>query len=280
MPIRFKTNAALVKIFYKMSSLLAAAGVDWKPAAYRKAAASLEGLDRDVKAVYKEGGLKALDGIEGVGKGIAEKIEQYIKTGKIQQYEKLMGAKKADLKKAPAKKAPKDRGPARAYADVKKVAEKVVGHLKNSVRASRIVVAGSIRRKSKTVHDIDLLATAKNPNKLMEAFASMPGVKKVLARGPSKTMLVLESGILEGDIQVDLRVVPAESWGAALLYFTGDKLFNIEMRKKAIQLGYKLSEYGLFERASGKRIAGRTEAEIFKKLGYKKVIPPTDRVRN
>lgn len=279
MPIRFKTNAELVKIFYKMSSLLTAEGVDWKPAAYRKAAVSLERLDRDVRVAYKEGGTKALEQIEGVGEGIAEKIEQYLKTGKIKQYEALSkaSAKKAAAKKAKASatKAPKDRGPARAYADVKKVAEIVVRHLKKRGGASRIVVAGSIRRKKKTVHDIDLLATSKNPSKLMEAFASMPDVKKVLARGLSKTMLILKN-----NIEVDLRIVPAESWGAALLYFTGDKSFNIGMRKKAIRLGYKLSEYGLFDRKSGKRVAGKTEGEIFKKLGYEKVLAPTDRARN
>ena len=282
MPIRFKTNAALVKIFYKMSSLLAAEGVDWKPAAYRKAAASIEGLNNDVKTIYKEGGMKALEQIDGVGEGIAKKIEKYIKTGKI----KLHGDLEKAAAKTPAKKAPKDRGPARPYADVKKVAEKVVRRLKNnaeallpraclatnSVRASRIVVAGSIRRKKKTVHDIDLLATTKNPSKLMEVFASMPDVKRVLAKGLSKTMLVLESGSLKGGIQVDLRIIPAKSWGAALLYFTGDKLFNIKMRKRAIKLGFKLSEYGLFDRKSGERVAGKTEKEIFDRLGidYKK----------
>ncbi len=256
MPNRHKINAELAKIFYKMSSALAAAGVDWKPAAYRKAAASIDALDRNIRLIHKTGGLKALETIDGVGENIAKKIEQYLKTGKIKQYE--------TLKKTPATKTPKDRGPARAYVDVKKVAEKVVKYLKNSGKTSRITVAGSLRRKKKTVRDIDLLATSKKSSELMKAFTSMSDVKRLLAKGLSKTMLVLENSL-----QVDLRVVPPESWGAALLYFTGSKQYNIDMRKTAIRKGYKLNEYGLFDRKTGERLAGKTEKEIFSKLGLK-----------
>ena len=248
-------NGKLAKLFFDLASKLAMAKVEWKPRAYRKAALSIEKLDRSVESIYKEGGLKALEEINGVGKGIASKIEEFVKTGKIEQ-----GS-------LPVLKVPKDRGPARKYKVVLKVAEKVVKVLNNSGAASRIEIAGSLRRKKETVHDIDLLATSRNPAKLMEAFTSMKGVK-VLAKGLSKTMLILKNGI-----EVDLRIVPAKSWGAALLYFTGSKQFNISLRKKAIKLGFKLSEYGLFNRKSGAFVAGKTEKEVFSKLGVDYVAP-------
>jgi len=325
MAIRFKTNAALVKIFYEMSSLLAMAGVEWKPAAYQKAASSIEGLDRDVKAIYKAGGTKALEKIDGVGEAIAKKIEQFLKTGKIKRYEAIKGAKKSDLgeitnvtsmgpKKAmrlyqelgvknlrDLEKAAKEhkicklagfkekseqdilagiklyraRGPRKSYSDASKIAKNLVSALRKTRLAKRVEIAGSLRRKKATIGDIDLLATSRKPKGLMEKFTSLPQVKRVLAHGPTKSMVVLKN-----NMQADLRVVDEASYGAALLYFTGDRQFNIEMRKKAIRLGFKLSEYGLFDRKSGKKLASKTEAEIFKKLGYKKVISPMDRVRN
>lgn len=320
-----KTNQTLAKIFYEMSSLLAMAGIDWKPAAYRKAAASIEALNKDIKTIYKEGGIKALEEIEGVGKNIAEKIEQFIKIGKIKQYEKLKGAKKTELstianiqsmgpKKAmrlytelgiktisELEKAAKEhkiaklqgfkekseidilegiklykaRGPRKSYKEAKQIAEKIVSRLKNSGNATRIEIAGSLRRKKQTIGDIDLLATSKEPNKLMATFTSMPEVKRILAQGPTKSMVTLKN-----NMQADIRIVPAKSWGAALLYFTGDKQFNIELRKKAIRLGYKLSEYGLFDRQTNEFLAGKSELSIFKKLGYSNIIPPTARVRS
>ena len=253
-------NRELANILIEIANLLSQADIDWKPAAYRKAATSITNLDKNVKDIYKEGGIKALEKIDGVGARIAKKIEEYIKTGKI-QYQ----GPRTDV----VVKTPKDRGPARDYKDVLKIAKKVVKHLKNSGAATRIIVAGSLRRKKEKVHDIDLLASSNNASTLMEAFVSMSNVKKVLARGLAKTMLVLENGI-----EVDLRIVPAESWGSALLYFTGDKMFNIYLRRVAIKLGFKLSEYGLFDRKTGARIAGETEREIFDKLGVKYVSPP------
>jgi len=253
-------NRELADILIEIANLLSRADIDWKPQAYRKAAKSIINLDKNVKDIYKDGGLKALEKIDGVGARIAKKIEEYIKTGKLQY-----NGPRTDV----VVKTPKDRGPARDYSDVIKIAKKVVKSLKNSGAATRIEIAGSLRRKKEKVHDIDLLASSNNPGELMEAFTSMASVKKVLARGLAKTMLVLDNSI-----QVDLRIVPAESWGSALLYFTGDKGFNIYLRRVAIKLGYKLSEYGLFDRKTGARIAGESERDIFTELGVKYVSPP------
>lgn len=148
------------------------------------------------------------------------------------------------------------------------VANRIIRELKTSRTVDKIDVAGSIRRKKATVRDIDILATSKNPKKAMEKFASLKAVARVLAKGPTKSTVILKSGI-----QADIRVVPKESYGAALLYFTGSKEYNIHMREIAIRKGYKLSEYGLFDRKTNKLVAGASEEEIFKKLGMRYVKP-------
>ena len=124
--------------------------------------------------------------------------------------------------------------------------------------ALKISPAGSLRRMDETTGDIDLLATSKQPQKLMQTFTSLPEIKKILAKGPTKSIIVLKN-----NIQVDIRVVPNECYGSALQYFTGNKQHNITLRKIAIKKHYKLSEYGLFHK--NKRIA-TTEKEIYSKL--------------
>ena len=122
----------------------------------------------------------------------------------------------------------------------------------------KISPAGSLRRMDETIGDIDLLATSRQPQKLMQTFTSLPEIKKILAKGPTKSIIVLKN-----NIQVDIRVVPNECYGSALQYFTGNKQHNITLRKIAIKKHYKLSEYGLFHK--NKRIA-TTEKEIYSKL--------------
>jgi DNA polymerase (family 10) len=130
----------------------------------------------------------------------------------------------------------------------------------------RIVVAGSYRRRRDTVGDLDILATARNGADIANKLLRYDNVAKVLAHGSARAAVLLRSGL-----QVDLRVVPQESYGAALLYFTGSKAHNIALRGLALVHGWKLNEYGLF--AGTRRIAGATEEEIYKKLGLS-FIPP------
>jgi DNA polymerase (family 10) len=96
----------------------------------------------------------------------------------------------------------------------------------------------------------------------------MKDVRDILAKGPTKATVVLKSGI-----QVDVRLLPRKSYGAGLLYFTGNKNYNIYLRRIAIEKGYKLNEYGLFDRKTGKMISGKSEEEIFKKLGQRYLRP-------
>jgi len=142
------------------------------------------------------------------------------------------------------------------------IVQKIEDRLKKIPGVSKVTTAGSIRRMQETVGDIDTLVTARHPEKVMEEFVAMPEVIEVIARGPTKTSVRLNLGI-----NADIRVVASESFGAALQYFTGDKNHNIELRKIAIEKGFKLNEYGLFSAKNEKKLVGKTEGEIYKKLG-------------
>lgn len=125
----------------------------------------------------------------------------------------------------------------------------------------RVSLAGSIRRKKETIGDVDILAASTRPDEVMEVFATLPGVSRVLARGTTKTSVVLATGV-----QVDLRVVEDKHFGAALQYFTGSKEHNIALRKLAIARNWRLNEYGLVDLATGRVVAGEDEAGVYRAL--------------
>jgi DNA polymerase (family 10) len=127
-----------------------------------------------------------------------------------------------------------------------------------------------LRRRAETVGDIDILVTAEDSGPIMDAFVKMPEVIQILAKGPTKSAVILRHG--QHTIQSDVRVVEDKSFGAALQYFTGNKEHNIVMRRIAIKKGCKLSEYGIFDR-NGKMIAGDSEEGVYKALGVP-WIPP------
>src|SRR4029077_19156932 len=115
--------------------------------------------------------------------------------------------------------------------------------------------------------DIDILVTSARPEKVMDAFTRLPPIGEVLARGSTKTSVRLRDGI-----QVDLRVVEPEAFGAALVYFTGSKQHNIRIREMAVKKRLKISEYGVFD-DDGRRVAGRTEEDVYAAIGLQ-WIPP------
>jgi len=127
-------------------------------------------------------------------------------------------------------------------------------------------VAGSFRRRSETVGDVDILVAAADPSRVARTFVGFKDVKHVTARGDTRCAVVLGSGL-----QVDLRIVPAAGYGAALHYFTGSKAHNIEVRRMAQRRRLKINEYGVFR--GRRRVAGRTEAEVFAAVGLP-YIPP------
>jgi DNA polymerase (family 10) len=146
------------------------------------------------------------------------------------------------------------------------VATALESRLKELPDVTRVAVAGSLRRRKETIGDIDILAEAKSSKSVMDAFVKFSNVARVLARGDTKSSVKLVSGM-----QVDLRVVPAESYGAALNYFTGSKEHNVILREMAIRKGLKLNEYGLWK--GSKQVAGRTEEDVYKALGLEYVEP-------
>ena len=187
-------------------------------------------------------------------------LEKAAKEGKIQKIEGLGPVAEKNILKsiAFAKNSSKRVPLGFALSD----AEEIISTLKTLKEVKRINVAGSARRMKETIGDIDILVTSQNPAKVIELFAKMPNVAQVLAKGSTKSSIRLKEGI-----QVDLRVVDDKIFGAALLYFTGSQQHNIILRRMAIERGLKLSEYGLFNRKTGKRVAGRTEEQIYHALG-------------
>lgn len=142
-----------------------------------------------------------------------------------------------------------------------------VEYLKQNRNVKDIEIAGSFRRRQETIGDIDILATCqKDCESIMDRFVNYDEVDRVLSKGETRSSVLLKSGI-----QVDLRVVPQKSYGAALNYFTGSKAHNINLRKLAKQRNWKINEYGLFD--GDKLIAGKTEEGIYKKYGLPYIEP-------
>jgi DNA polymerase (family X) len=150
-----------------------------------------------------------------------------------------------------------------------RAADTVVAAVRAAPGCLRCEYAGSLRRWRETVGDVDVLAAAQDSAPLMAALTSLPQTAEVIASGPTKTSVRTEAGL-----QVDLRVVPLDCWGAALQYFTGSQAHNVAVRQVAVRSKLKLSEYGLFDVASGELIVSRTEEEVYQRLGMAWVAPP------
>jgi DNA polymerase (family X) len=145
-------------------------------------------------------------------------------------------------------------------------AEALAESLRKVKGVDEVTVAGSFRRMRETVGDLDIVVTARSGDAVMDRLVAYPEVKEVLAQGPTRSSVLLKAGL-----QVDLRVVPHESYGAALMYFTGSKAHNIAIRRIAQSKGLKLNEYGLFK--GSKRIAGKTEGSVYKAIGLPWIAP-------
>ncbi len=151
-----------------------------------------------------------------------------------------------------------------AYAEA--FAIELVRFLKKARGLKEIEVAGSYRRKKDTVGDLDILVAAREPAQIIDHFVTFPDIKTVISKGQTRSTVILSS-----DIQVDLRAVEEESYGSALHYFTGSKAHNIAIRSIALKAGLKINEYGVFK--GEKRIAGRSEDEIFSAVGLPFIEP-------
>lgn len=310
------TNREIAKILFEMAALFEMQEVAFKPRAYEKASVGIESLGEEAAALYQSGGLKRLMEIPGVGRGIAEHLEELFKTGHFKEYDALKkkvpvriselveiegvgpkmvkilweklrirnlsdlerAARAGKIKKLPHFGIKSEEKIIKGIAFLKQSGgRRIMGTflpevrlLEETIRAfpevEKIAVAGSIRRRKETIGDIDMVAVSSSPAKVMERFLALPQVGHVYGKGPTKTNVRLKNGL-----DADLRVVPQKSFGAALNYFTGSKDHNIKLREIAIQKGLKLNEYGLFKKE--KMVAGKTEQEVYEKLGLRYIEP-------
>lgn len=208
---------------------------------------------KTAQQVWKERGITTIDQLEAAAKG--GELRDLPRFG-AKREEKLVLAIAAWRKRAAAPKR-------RLMAEGLHAGEALLARVREVPGVVACELAGSLRRRAETVGDLDVLvaAEAKDAPAIMEAFATAPEVVELLARGDTKT-----SVILDGGMQADLRVVAPDAWGAALQYFTGSKDHNVAMRTIAVKKKLKVSEYGVFD-ASGAKVAGETEASVYEAIG-------------
>ncbi len=314
-----KPSNELSKILLEFSIYHSIKGDAFKPRAYELASESVAGLGDDIKQTWQTGGIKALIALPGIGESIAEKIDEFYRTGKIKAYQKIkkeipinmyelsqiegLGPKHIaelwkflkikninDLKKAlqsgKLKNLPgwgtrseqkisrrlnlyEQESNRMLLGDILPIADEIVACISRIKGVKRCSYAGSIRRRQETCGDIDIIATADNPKKIINAFCALPQIKSVHEQGATKASVRLKIGI-----DADIRVVKDQVYGAALQYFTGDKRHNVLLRQYAQKKGFTLNEYGLFKNKNRKPIACKTEDAIYKKLGMQ--TPPPE----
>jgi DNA polymerase (family 10) len=301
-------NEELARLFSEMAELLELTGeTGFRVRAYDRGARALSGHGADLSALSE----RELAAIPGVGKAIAAKVREYLDTGRVAKLEELRAQVPPGLRAlvrvpglGPAKarmvherlgvSSPEELAEAvaagrvaglpgmgvRTEANLRRalermsrrgdgiplavalpVAETLRDRLAGVDGIERVEVAGSLRRMKAAVHDIDLLAAADDP------AAELPQVAEVAALGDTKTSIRTRDGL-----QVDLRTVRPEVWGAALQYFTGSAAHNVRIRERAVKAGLKLSEYGLFERG-GELIEATDEEVVYDRLGMAWVPP-------
>ncbi|MEV7773974.1 DNA polymerase/3'-5' exonuclease PolX [Kitasatospora sp. NPDC086791] len=311
-----RLNDQVRDLLQEYADLINITGGDaFRARAYEKAARAVGGHPEDVAGLD----VKGLQQIPGVGRSTAEKIAEYLSSGRIAALESLRAEIPAGVREMMAVPSV---GPKRALALFRDLGIASVDELAEAVRADRLsgvagfgersgekilhgielmrqsggrilldtatelaeqlvaalsavpgctrcAYAGSLRRMRETVGDIDVLATAEDSAPLMAALTGLPYVAEVIGSGTTKTSVRTTRGV-----QVDLRVVPEEDWGAALVYFTGSKAHNIKLRTMAVRAGLKLSEYGLFEVEGGAKVVSGTEDEVYAALGLPWIAPP------
>lgn len=318
-------NSEIAEIFDRLADLLEIKGENaFRVRAYRNAARVVYGLPKSAYDMLKN--KEDFSELPGIGKDLAAKIEEIIRTGKLSLLEKVhrtmpeglerimqiqgLGPKRiktlydtlkiksiAELKRAV--KAHKvreipgfgDRIEEDILREIERVkraegsirldqAEEIglplLEYLKKVKGVKKAVIAGSFRRAKETVRDLDILAACEPGSKVMDSFVNHEDASKVVSHGDTRSTIILRSGM-----QVDLRVVPEESYGSALLYFTGSKAHNIAARKLAVRKGLKMNEYGIFrvkDKSTGKkieekRLGGRTEEDVYGEIGLPFIEP-------
>jgi len=225
-------------------------------------------------------GLLTLLRVPGVGPATARAIHQHLgitsidaleqaaKDGRLRELPKMQAKTEENILKSIASL--RQRTGRSLLSNARRAAEEMIGWLRAEAAVTDISVCGSVRRWRETIGDIDLLVASPSAAPIMAAFVRAPSVERVLAHGETKSSVVVS-----GALQIDLRVVPAASWGAALLYFTGSKEHNVRLRGHALRQKLTLNEYGLYRVGDehGAPVASRTEEEIYAALGMDWIAP-------
>lgn len=306
----------IAAIFAQMGDLLEFRGDNpFRVRAYRRAARNLESFSGDLAQLAAAGRLQELSGI---GTDLANKMTEYLSTGRIAAFEQLkrsipkgvlellsvpgIGPKTANvlnrrlhittisqlehaatshrLSRVPGFRAKKEQNILKGIEIARQGRERMdlgtalarahelLAFLKRMPSVSRVSTAGSLRRMKETIGDLDLLVASAQARRVMSAFTRASFCARVLVSGQTKTSILTPDGV-----QVDLRVVRPESFGAALQYFTGSKEHNVRLREMALRLGLKVNEYGVFRIGTNRRLAGREEEEVYGAL-HLAWIPP------
>lgn len=309
-------NEDVVELLNDIADMLEMKGESaFRVRAYREAGRRLENLHEDVATLATEG---RLTDIRGIGPSIAEKVTEFVTTGRSTYREELaktlppglaeileipgVGAKKAQLfhdelgistvdeLEAAAKlhrlrELPKikEKTEENVLEGIRRLrqrtgrlllgvalpaAEEVVRQLAEHPSVERVEMGGSIRRRKETIGDIDILVASGKPRDAIEAFTTLPIVKSVIAKGTTKASVLTRQ-----DLQIDLRVIPPDAWGAALQYFTGSKEHNIQLRTIAESRGLKVNEYGVFRLDTSERLASREEEDVYRAIGMEWMPP-------
>ncbi len=311
-------NSEIADIFNEMADLLEIQGAnEFRVRAYRTAARNIGNLPDSVTGMVQQG--EDLSKLPGLGKDLAKKTQQIVKTGTLPQLEELkqktpgeltdlmqvsgLGPRKVrslfdeleittldGLRQAARDKrirslkgfgarteqAILDALEQKRIATKKEqrvklsvaedVAESLLAHLRKINGVKRVEAAGSYRRRQETIGDLDILAVCKRGTDVMTPFIEYEDVTHVVSRGDTKSSVVLRSGL-----QVDLRVLPDVSYGAALAYFTGSKAHSIRIRKLGVGKGLKINEYGIFK--GRKRVAGKNEGDVYDSVQLPYIVP-------
>jgi DNA polymerase (family 10) len=308
-------NADIADIFNRMADLLEIEGENvFRVRAYRNAARTVGDLPYSVAQMADSG--EALTKLPGIGKDLASKIMEIVRTGGLSKLKELEAKTPPELRRllAIANLGPKrvkalqqalgirnlqDLEAAARAGKIKAVdgfgakteqsilnaleeegrreqrfklvtaeqwAADLVAFLKQTPGVGQVAVAGSLRRRKETVGDLDLLVTCRDPDSLMARFVSHGGIRQVVSKGTTRSTVIMSSGL-----QVDVRAVAEECYGAALHYFTGSKAHNVAVRQRAVRRRLKINEYGVFE--GDRRISGRSEEEVYALVGLPYIEP-------
>ena len=283
--------------------------------AFRTASRRVDGLTVDLSELVAS---DSLETVQGIGKGIAGFLREFVTTGRVAEYEEMraeippgvfdmlrvpgLGPKTAatlyaklqitsideleaaaranelaQVRSIGAKRQERllrelqrfrERMARHLLGDVLPLAEHLAAHVREAPGVTAATYAGSLRRMRETIGDLDILAAADDPDPVMRHFVEHEAIAEVLASGSTKTRVLVAN-----NLQVDLLVVPPSSYGAALVYFTGSKEHNIELRHRALAMGLSLNEWGLDEVETQARRSAPSEADVYGALGLP-VIPP------